>query len=194
MEILEHCRWLCELKNLQDNVFFYWHLPCVVVWTEKWPTAVYYRRNWLILFSPWWCIHSQSLYSQPIILYSCLDLGWIWVVGCSILILLLKLAIYLQYAMCCLRSSYVFWCAEKGSGRLTLADLEIASTLHDFSWSNLELQDMIQFFDSNHDGMVSCLSCSNWIGAIDNLHVHIACFSCPRSHGICSGTMVYGNS
>ena len=87
-----------------------------------------------------------------------------------------------------------FWCAEKGSGRLTLADLEIASTLHDFSWSNLELQDMIQFFDSNHDGMVSCLSCSNRIGAIDNLHVHITCFACPRSHGICSGTMVYGNS
>jgi Ca2+-binding EF-hand superfamily protein len=45
--------------------------------------------------------------------------------------------------------------ADKGRGRLSVADIAYVATAHDFAWSKDELSDMVEFFDSNQDGMVS---------------------------------------
>jgi hypothetical protein len=44
---------------------------------------------------------------------------------------------------------------DKGRGRLSVADIAYVATAHDFAWSKDELSDMVEFFDSNQDGMVS---------------------------------------
>lgn len=43
---------------------------------------------------------------------------------------------------------------DKGRGRLSVADIAYVATAHDFAWSKDELSDMVEFFDSNQDGML----------------------------------------
>ncbi len=54
--------------------------------------------------------------------------------------------------MCCMS---IIDIADKGRGRLSVADIAYVATAHDFAWSKDELSDMVEFFDSNQDGMVS---------------------------------------
>lgn len=44
--------------------------------------------------------------------------------------------------------------AEVGKGGISLRDLRRVAASHDFTWTDEEMRDMIQFFDSNGDGKV----------------------------------------
>lgn len=45
---------------------------------------------------------------------------------------------------------------EAGKGFITLRDVATMATVHDFTWSDEELQDMIRCFDFDKDGKVGC--------------------------------------
>lgn len=44
---------------------------------------------------------------------------------------------------------------ESGRGSITLRDVERLAALHDFTWTEKEMADMIYCFDSDGDGKVS---------------------------------------
>lgn len=47
---------------------------------------------------------------------------------------------------------------EAGKGFITLRDVATMATVHDFTWSDEELQDMIRCFDLDKDGKVGAKS------------------------------------